>query len=312
MPRSAKVKITASFKQRGAAASLGRSVNQFSTSDFGELPGAVAAALKNTINVTNRSYFFKIEAGRLAQRIADQIDKELLKTGQFMARSLIGYKSGKAYGDSTEIHSPELEAVDIELEWRNLANITMRKKTRNKDRFFLHTSQFRSEIRTKVGPGLVKLNKGFKGGGRQGAVRRGPVTIYPHYYNHEDTGKRIYQLAGIEVNLLAGVPSNLTHAIADQRVFNQSQNVAGDIERLAQLIGLSPSAIKKLEGGVIDRHRVNRRHKSGFKIGSFENTYNGDSLSMYRPMLEPTLAYFFQNRIPRAVKKALQHYRISK
>ncbi|RWN95446.1 MAG: hypothetical protein EOS05_11675 [Mesorhizobium sp.] len=319
MPRSAKAKITVTFRQHdtgqkpfaggSASVSVGRSVNQFVTSDMGELPGVVAASLAKTIDRSNRTNFFSTKAETLARRISDSIDAELRKIGQFIGSELIGLTSEKDYGGSTEINA--FEGSDIEVEWRNLANITRRKKTANKDKFFLHTSALRSEIRQKAGTGTVALNKGFKQRGGSGAVSYGCVTITPFFYT-ADTGKRVYKIADISINLLAGAPVNVAHAVLNQQVFNQSQNVSGNMPVLARLMGLSESAIKKLEGGVIDRHRIRRRNKSGFKIGSFENSFTGDSMSFYRPMLEPSLAYFFQRKVPAAVEKALNRYSIGK
>lgn len=327
MPRSAKAKITVTFRQhdRGqspfaggtAAASVGRSVNQFVTSDMGELPGAIAKALATTIDRSNRVNFFAGRAEALAKNISDSIDKELRKIGQFIGTELIGQKSEHENGGSTIIDafkhtdSGDLASADIELEWRNLANITRRKKTANKDRFFLHTSALRSEIRSKAGPGIVNLNKGFRSTGGSGTVSYGCVTIRPYFYT-SDAGKRVYKIAEIEINLLAGAPTSVARAVLTQQIFNQDQQVSGDMPVLARLMGLSESAIKKLEGGVIDRNRIKRRNRSGFKIGVIQPEYRPERLSMYRPLLEPSLAYFFQKRVPLAVEKALNRYSIGK
>ena len=317
MPRSASVRIKASYQQRKtgstggvAAASLGRSVNKYHTSDFGELPQVVAESLRNTVQEHNQDYFFRVKALDLAKHISDNIDKELLKVGQFMTTHLMGRTSEKPYGESTEINVPQFDEVGIDLEWRNLANITVRKKTANKRKFFMHHGDLRSELRKDAGPGLVKLNHGFKTGKTfNGGVAYGSVRIRPDYYEL-DTGKRVYKIADIEVNLLAGVKSTSLAAVAEQRAFDQYKNTSGNLPEIARLMGLSPMTVKKLEGGVIDRHRIKRRNKSGFKIGSFwENDNQERAINFYRPMLEPTLAYFFQARVPRAVERALARYR---
>ncbi|MER8983967.1 hypothetical protein [Mesorhizobium sp. M0843] len=321
MPRSAKAKIIVSFRQHNtgqspyaggtASASIGRSVNQFVTSDMGEVAAKIAESLAKTVEVSNRTNFFSTKAEKLAKSISDGIDAELRKIGQFIGAELMGIQSEKEYGGKTSLEIDEFDEVGISVDWRNLANITRRKKTANKDKFFLHTSALRTEIRQKAGPGAVALNKGFKQRGGTGAVSYGCVTIVPYYYT-ADTGKRVYKIADISVNLLAGAPVTAAQAILTQKTFNQSVNTAGNMPVLARLMGLSQSAIKKLEGGVIDRHRVHRRNKSGFAIGSFENTFTGDSINFYRPMLEPSLAYFFQKRVPAAVQKALNRYSIGK
>lgn len=327
MPRSAKAKITVTFRQhdRGqspfaggtASASVGRSVNQFVTSDMGELPGLIASELAKTIDRSNRTNFFATKAETLAKNISDSIDRELRKIGQFIGTELIGQKSESENGGSTVIDalkhtdSGDFGSADIEVEWRNLANITRRKKKANKDRFFLHTSALRSEIRQKAGPGVVALNKGFRQAGGQGAVSYGCVTIRPYYYTN-DAGKRVYKIADIAINLLAGAPASMARAVLTQQVFNQDQHVSGDMPAMARLMGLSESAIKKLEGGVIDRNRINRRNRSGFKIGVIQPEYRPERLSLYRPLLEPSLAYFFQKRVPAAVEKALNRYSIGK
>lgn len=318
MPRSAKAKIQVTMTKQGtraiggtAAASIGRSVNQFVTSDMGEVAAHLARELAKTIERSNREQFFGGRAETLAKEISNGIDRELRKVGQFIATELIGQKSEQEYGGKTSLEIDEFDQVGIMLDWRNLANITRRKKKANKDRFFLETSALRSEIRTKAGPGLIKLNGGFKGGRTAGTVHYGCVTIRPSYYE-SDTGKRVYKIADIEINLLAGASAGDAKAIMTQSVFNQDRGVVGNMPRLARLMGLSEEAIKKLEGGVIDRHRIRRRNKSGFKIGSVENGFTGERMNFYRPMLEPTLAYFFQSRVPEAVGKVLQRYSLGK
>lgn len=318
MPRSAKAKITATLTKHGsaipggiAAASLGRSVNQFAASDMGQLPAAVASSLAKTIERSNRVNFFATKAETLAKHISDGIDAELRKIGQFISSELIGIKSETEYGGKTSLEIDEFDEAGIMVDWRNLANITRRKKTANKDKFFLHTTALRSEIRAKAGPGLVNLNKGFRQGGGGGTVSYGCVTIRPYYYD-DDTGKRVYKIADIAINLLAGAPVNIARAVLTQQAFNQDRSVPGDLPALARLMGLSESAIKKLEGGVLDRNRPNPRNRSGFKIGSVHNSFSGQNMNFYRPMLEPSLAYFFQKRVPAAVEKALNRYSIGK
>ncbi len=319
MPRSARAQIRVTFNQKSAgsaafgggtaAVSLGRSANKYVTSDFGELPQVVADRLRKTVEKENRSYFFRIAATELAKQIAENIDKELLKVGQFMATHLIGKTSQRDYGGSTPINVPELDEAGFELEWRNLANITVRKKSANKQKFFLHTTALREEIKAKAGRGLIQLNKGFKTGGSfQGAVTYGPVRIRPYYYQSE-SGRRVYKIADIEVNLLAQANARDLRAIADQRVFDQSKRTMGDMPALARMMGLSPEAIKKLEGGVIDRNRIKRRNRSGFMIGSFQNQYTQTDMNFYRPMLEPAVAYFFQVKVPRAIERVIKRYR---
>ncbi|TPL42614.1 MULTISPECIES: hypothetical protein [unclassified Mesorhizobium] len=281
------------------------------TSDMGKLPSIVAANLARTIERSNRTNFFATKAETLAKRISDGIDAELRKIGQFISSELIGIHSETEYGGKTSLEIDEFDEAGIMVDWRNLANITRRKKTANKDKFFLHTSALRSEIRAKAGPGLVNLNSGFKSRGGSGVVSYGCVTIRPSYYT-DDTGKRVYKIADISINLLAGAPASAARAVLTQQVFNQSHSAAGNMPVLARLMGLSESAIKKLEGGVIDRNRIKRRNRSGFKIGSVENTFTGDRMNFYRPMLEPSLAYFFQKRVPAAVEKALNRYSIGK
>ncbi|TPJ51673.1 MULTISPECIES: hypothetical protein [unclassified Mesorhizobium] len=318
MPRSAKAKITATITKHGsgvpgglASASIGRSVNQFSTSDMGQIPSFIANELARTIERSNRANFFSTKAETLAKRISDGIDQELRKIGQFIGTELIGQRSESEYGGKTTLEIDEFDEAGILLDWRNLANITRRKKTANKDKFFLHTSALRSEIRAKAGPGVVGLNKGFKAAGGTGTVSYGCVTIRPYYYE-SDTGKRVYKIADISINLLAGAPVNVAHAVLNQKTFNQDISTSGNMPVLARLMGLSESAIKKLEGGVIDRHRILKRNKSGFKIGSVHNPSTSQSMNFYRPMLEPSLAYFFQKRVPAAVAKALNRYSIGK
>ncbi|TGT64088.1 MULTISPECIES: hypothetical protein [unclassified Mesorhizobium] len=318
MPRSAKAKITATFTKQGssikggtASASVGRSVNQFSTSDMGQLPGVVATNLARTIERSNRVNFFATKAETLAKRISDGIDAELRKIGQFISAELIGQRSETEYGGKTSLEIDEFDEAGIFVDWRNLANITRRKKTANKDKFFLHTTALRSEIRAKAGPGLVNLNTGFRARGGGGVVSYGCVTIRPYYYD-DDTGKRVYKIADISINLLAGAPANVVRAVLTQQTFNQDTTVAGNMPVLARLMGLSDSAIKKLEGGVLDRNRPNPRNRSGFKIGSVHNGFTGQSMNFYRPLLEPSLAYFFQKRVPLAVEKALNRYSIGK
>ncbi|RUU74942.1 hypothetical protein, partial [Mesorhizobium sp. M7A.F.Ca.MR.362.00.0.0] len=65
-------------------------MNQFVTSDMGELPGVVAASLAKTIDRSNRTNFFSTKAETLARRISDSIDAELRKIGQFIGSELIG------------------------------------------------------------------------------------------------------------------------------------------------------------------------------------------------------------------------------
>lgn len=297
MPKSHRATVTATF-QRSSGTQTQRLTGGVSISrsyrgvrqDTGTVAEMVANALVDTIAKNNSEHFFKIPAPRLAMRIANRIDAELLKVGQFISTQLIGHPSGPPNG-TTFIDKFEGQ---IEAHWKNLALRTTRTKTANKNRFFLHTGALRNDIRANVGAHLVAMNSGISSRSSAGVVTHGPVRIRPYYYDPHN--KRVYKIAEIEINLLAKSRANRIASIINEDIFDDMSTTRSDIEYLARKLGLNSDSVDKLRGpALVDYDRKVSRDKRG---------------PIQRPLLEPAIAYFLTVRVPRTVNRVIRQYRM--
>lgn len=299
MPRSAKARVTVNFEQRKghslAALSGGASVSRSyggQAQDAGTIVNMIANELVKTIRAGNERHFFQIEAKVLAKRLAEEVNAELMRVGQFIATQLIGTPSGPPGGGTTFIDKFE---GAVEAHWQNLSLRTIRTKQGNKDRFFLHSGSLKQDIRANVGRNLVALNPGI--GGRTGGkeITHGPVRIVP--YRHDPHNQKVYKIAEIEVNLFSQSRANRIASILNEDIFDAYSTTRTDIQYLGRKMGLSQDSIDKLMGPALtDRDRTVSRGKRGI---------------ISRPLLEPALAYFFAVRVPRAVTRVINRYRIS-
>ncbi|WP_353645765.1 hypothetical protein [Mesorhizobium sp. WSM2239] len=298
MAKSARAKVTVNFSLRKGqpldglvgAASISRSYGGVGQ-DVGYAAETIARELAKSIRAANERAFFRVEAAVLAAEVAKGVDRELRKVGQFIATHLIGHPAGVGHG-TTPIDKFEGE---IEAHWKNLSLSTVRRKSANKNRFFLHEGGLRQDIKANVGAHLVKMNQGMVGRKPNGEVTHGPVRIRPYY--HDPGGSRIYKIAEIEVNLFSQSRANRIASILNEDIFDDMSTTKSDITYLARRMGLSSQSIQKLMGPALtDRGRSVSREKRG---------------PIYRPLLEPALAYFFTVRVPRAVDQTINKHRIS-
>ncbi|MBN7759780.1 hypothetical protein JYP52_01410 [Nitratireductor aquibiodomus] len=282
MPRSAKV--TTTLKKNGVTVHIGRSYAGIRSNQT-TLAEALADELEKTIRQSSHGRFFKVRAVLLAQQISHGIDVELRKVGAFIGSQMIGRPSGRP-GGSTDFSLQDPHDDDglnaIKVQWRNLSLSTIRKKSKNGNRFFLHNTDLKRDIRANVGSNLTRMvNAGVRRRAKNGEVVYGPVRITPVY---NAGGSKYYRIGHIEVDLFKGSRLDKLRPVLDDTVFS-SEDSSADIRYLGRVLGLSADSITKLVGA-----------------------HGREQSVAYRPLLEPAIAYFLLNRVPGAVSRVLRRH----
>ena len=270
MQKSSKVKVTMTAK-------LGRSYAGI-TGQSGPVVDALIKELDESVREQSVNQFFRLPAHRLAREIATRIDRELLTVGRTIAQQLIGHPTGSANSPgAAPITVSTLPGITIK--WRRLTRRTIASKTHNKHRFFLHTGTLRQDILAKVGPSLVALNNRQTRGESKDVIY-GPVRIRPYHFDANN--KRLYKIAEVHIDLLAGARSDRITKLINRTSFQSENTEFDDIRYLGQRLGLSGDSITKLASPSVT----------------------------HRPLLEPALAYYFNVRIPATVRKVIAKYSV--